>query len=462
MKVGEIFDERFIIRKYLGAGNFSEVYRAAQQVCGVHLRNVALKVFKKNVNADNAYDVFSEAVMLSRLAEECPSIEVDRHFVHLIDGGISRSNGDCAYLTMEYINGSSLGEAIAKHKGLPGISGVRLELSLCWLNQILIPLAWMHNLEVKAVHGDLHPGNVLVTDKGEIKIVDFGLAARLPAMVLGGAIDYQAPETLLGQPSDTRFDVYAIGLMWYEMLTGQKPFRNEELEGLEIEVQRLSMEIQKLKKTGNVEALSYLEAKLTQKQNEYIHKHVQIRKEPVKPASTMNSELLEYLNFEEILQKCIRYNPGERYLNAAHLKQAIDEYSAGKFRITEKSAESILPKLPSRTPELLLNQAEVYLKKNQFKDALNQADEAINMKPRWYKPWIIKVKIALAAAKDSDNSDKQKYLNMASEYVQKAKELSQQNPEVFETMADVFDANGQTGLSKSLRDSAKKLKKASG
>jgi len=87
-----------------------------------------------------------------------------------------------------------------------------LATAMWFLRQLLVPLAWMHTLDVPVVHGDLKPDNVLLTPSGDVVLTDFGLAAHLPLRSLGGAISYQAPETLLQHGADSRADIMSSGM----------------------------------------------------------------------------------------------------------------------------------------------------------------------------------------------------------------------------------------------------------
>ena len=465
LKPGDVFDGRFVIRKPLGSGNFSQVYAAAQEVCGVRLRDVALKVFNEKVDADNAREVLADAITLCRLAEECPSLEVDRHLVHILDGGLARDHGGRAYLSMELIPGGELSKAIRKHGGLPGVVGVPVELSLHWLNQILIPLAWLHSLDPPAVHGDLHPGNVLITDGGEIKVVDFGLAARLPAVVSGGAIDYQAPETLLKEPGATQFDVYALGLIWYEMLTGHKPFRSDSLETLGMELHVLSGERRALEAAGDAHAKTQKETELLQKQEEYIHEHLKARKQPIPPVSQVNTQMADYLGLHDILNRCLRYDPNERYFNARHLKQSIDDYLAGGFKdylrpISDPRAKEgrDRAKPPKPKVDLTLDQARRLAESGEFDRAQQEADKAVAQEPRSHRPWLVKTRIAIAAAAKLSGDASKRHITQAYEYANKAHRLANQNHEVLEVLAEVYDADQKPGMARNLRAMAAKLK----
>ncbi len=469
LRSGDVFDERFVIRKHLGAGNFSDVYWAEQHVCNVYLRNVALKVFRQEVNASNAREVFAEAILICRLVEECPSVDVDRHIVHILDGGTSKSHGGRAYLTMEFIQGQELSSAIRRYAGLPDLGGLPLDLSLVWMSQILVPLAWMHTLQTPAVHGDLHPGNLLITAADEIKVVDFGLAARLPGLVLGGAIDYQAPETLLAQlggmqsdVSGTRFDVYALGLIWYEMLTARRPFKSEKMDDLSIQLGAVSAEVRGLEKNGASAALARKKESWRNIQVQYTQEHLRLRRQgPNEPASHINKQLAEHPRLEAILNKCLEYDPSRRYPNAADLSRALSGYSQGTFEPMPAAANIPSPKLPERTPEFLVRQAEGRIAEGDFDRARRDADEAIGKRPNWHKPWLVKARAALGASR-CEGRDRQACMEEATNCADKASSMARNDPEVLDLLAEVYRCKGKAALAKDLSDQAAKIRSMKG
>ena len=207
----------FLLREKIGEGGMSVVYRALDQ----HLNcDVALKVLHAGTLADEAARrrFRKEALALAKLQH--PNIEV----VHDFD----TQNG-IDYLVLEYIQGTTLVDKLAR--------GPLQEKEIQQLGlQLTEGLTAAHAQGV--VHCDLKPGNLRVTPVGQLKILDFGLARLLPvasdtettqsvteAQMLAGTLPYMAPEQLRGEPVDLRTDLYAAGVIFYQMATGRLPFR---------------------------------------------------------------------------------------------------------------------------------------------------------------------------------------------------------------------------------------------
>src|SRR5262245_61558144 len=201
----------------LGAGGMGEVYRARDTRLG---REVAIKVMPPGARGDpTARERFRrEALALSRLNH--PNIEM------VLDLG---EEDGIDYLVLEFVPGETLTTRLARGR-IPEREAAELGA------QVADALAEAHDRGV--LHRDLKPGNVMVTPQGRVKVLDFGLAKfALPlgdetlSMVeltqdgkASGTLAYMAPEQLLGAPLDTRTDLYAFGVVLYEMLTNQRPF----------------------------------------------------------------------------------------------------------------------------------------------------------------------------------------------------------------------------------------------
>ncbi|HEY7475302.1 MAG TPA: serine/threonine-protein kinase, partial [Vicinamibacterales bacterium] len=211
----------YTIDAKVGEGGMGTVYRARDTVLG---RIVAIKV----LSADAA----SDAELAPRILREAKAASKLNHpnIVTLYELGRS---GETGFLVMEYVDGASLAARIAGG-GLP----IDRVIDYAW--QIADALAAAH--EAGLVHRDMKPGNVMITPSHRVKVLDFGLARHLPAAPAAetqaatefvtrdgtsGTVGYMAPEQIEGRPADARSDVFALGVVIFEMLTGRRPFTGD-------------------------------------------------------------------------------------------------------------------------------------------------------------------------------------------------------------------------------------------
>jgi serine/threonine protein kinase len=217
--LGQTLADKYRLTSIQGAGFFSVVFVAQQHFCGHFVRPVAVKVSRqKGLTAQTAPQLFGDAIILARLLAHSDH-EGRRHLVQVLDMGLLPEHDDRAYLVMEYVDGLPLLSHMMSMGRLPATVGVR------YFEQIATALSLVHTQG--AVHRDLIPENVLVDRKGQIKVVDFGLASFTDAsgMVQGGGgvtFAYAAPEMLRGT-SVPASDVYSIGLVMYQLFTGGGP-----------------------------------------------------------------------------------------------------------------------------------------------------------------------------------------------------------------------------------------------
>ena len=179
-------------------------------------RRVALKVMHGHLSDDTVFQsrFIQEARAAARLA--------DPHVVNVFDQG---QDGDLAYLVMEYLPGITLRELLREQRRLT------VPQTITIMDAVLAGLAAAHRAGI--IHRDVKPENVLLAEDGRIKIGDFGLARATSAntatgQMLLGTIAYLAPELVTRGTADARSDIYALGIMLYEMLTGEQPYKGEQ------------------------------------------------------------------------------------------------------------------------------------------------------------------------------------------------------------------------------------------
>jgi serine/threonine protein kinase len=230
--------DRYLVCERLGGGCFGTVYRAEQMAFGTRLRDVALKISKDPMGDAQARETFADALLLSRLSDECHDPLVAQGLVTIHDAGIvpagDRYEGH-AYCVMELVRGGGL------HRRLDG-RAISLKQALHYMRQILTTLAFMHRggqtdtgQRPPILHRDLKPSNVLLAspapDAGQLevaKVTDFGLAVEIDPLLgwteAAGDVCYQAPECFSELRSSPQGDVYSLGLIFHEMVTGVHPF----------------------------------------------------------------------------------------------------------------------------------------------------------------------------------------------------------------------------------------------
>jgi beta-lactam-binding protein with PASTA domain/tRNA A-37 threonylcarbamoyl transferase component Bud32 len=211
--IGRLVDGRYRVRARIARGGMATVYVATDLRLE---RRVALKVMHGHLSDDTVFQsrFIQEARAAARLA--------DPHVVNVFDQG---QDGDMAYLVMEYLPGITLRELLREQRRLTVAQAVSI------LDAILSGLAAAHRAGI--VHRDVKPENVLLAEDGRIKIGDFGLARATTANTATGAqllgtIAYLAPELVTRGTADARSDIYALGIMLYEMLTGEQPYKGEQ------------------------------------------------------------------------------------------------------------------------------------------------------------------------------------------------------------------------------------------
>ena len=205
--------------KKLNATNHSGIYLAERQATGVE---VVLKVLRQVPDVADGIGAFD------RFLQEYELIaEIDHpNIVHIYDLGVG---DDHAHIAMEYLDGGDL-----QHKLRTGLS--RLQ-AISFLKQIASALAKIHGVGI--LHRDLKPGNIMLRSDDSVALIDFGLAKRMRLLMemtdegeIFGTPYYMSPEQGHAESVDHRSDIYSLGVIFYEMLTGEKPFRADTAMGI--------------------------------------------------------------------------------------------------------------------------------------------------------------------------------------------------------------------------------------
>ncbi|HET8528802.1 MAG TPA: protein kinase [Gaiellaceae bacterium] len=211
---GDLVADRYELEELVGTGGMSSVYRALDTLLE---RNVALKILHPHYGDDDEY--------VERFRREARAVAQLSHpnIVTVIDRG---DDDGQQYIVFEYVDGDSLKQLVDRDGPLPARRAVELGL------QVADALAFAHHNGL--VHRDVKPQNVLVTGDGEAKVTDFGIARSLDVehgvtqtgTVLGTS-NYLSPEQARGQTVTPATDVYSLGVVLYELLTGEVPFPGE-------------------------------------------------------------------------------------------------------------------------------------------------------------------------------------------------------------------------------------------
>ena len=210
--IGQLIGNRYLIESQVASGGMATVYLATDQRLD---RQVALKVIHPHLANDASFQekFVLEAKTAAKLSHP--------NLVNVFDQG---TDGQTTFLVMEYVSGITLRDALKEYGRLPAVRALEM------LAQILSGLAAAHRAGI--LHRDLKPDNVLLADDGRVKLGDFGLARAITEHTnsgdLVGTIAYLSPELVTRGLADARSDVYAAGILLFELLTGKQPFEGEQ------------------------------------------------------------------------------------------------------------------------------------------------------------------------------------------------------------------------------------------
>jgi eukaryotic-like serine/threonine-protein kinase len=210
--INTLFDGRYRVLRKLGTGGMANVYLAEDEELG---RRVAIKVLDERHASDEQF--------VERFRREAKSAAALSHpnIVSIYDRGEARG---AYYIAMEYLEGRTLKELIARHGPLS------IRTAVGYARQILAALRFAHRHGL--VHRDIKPHNVLVDVDGRLKVADFGIARSNASQLteagsIIGTAQYLSPEQARGAPVDQRSDLYSLGVVLYELLTGVVPFAGD-------------------------------------------------------------------------------------------------------------------------------------------------------------------------------------------------------------------------------------------
>ncbi|MCF6389575.1 Stk1 family PASTA domain-containing Ser/Thr kinase [Mycobacterium sp. MBM] len=212
--------DRYELGEILGFGGMSEVHRARD--VRLH-RDVAIKILRADLARDpNFYQRFRREAKHTAALNH-PSI------VAVYDTGEAQTpQGKLPFLVMEYVDGSTVGKLIARHGAMPPQRAIAIVAEVC------TALEFSHSRGI--VHRDIKPANIMITPGGAVKVMDFGIARAMNATTgdrltatsaVVGTAQYFSPEQARGQQVDARTDVYSLGCVLYEMITGQALFTGD-------------------------------------------------------------------------------------------------------------------------------------------------------------------------------------------------------------------------------------------
>jgi len=212
--LGRILGERYELIEKIGSGGMAIVYKAK---CHLLKRHVAVKILRPELVEDESFVARFKRESLAAASLSHPNI------VNIYDVG--EENG-VYYIVMEYVNGKTLKEYIREKERLEWEEAVRIAAQIC--------SALKHAHKNGIVHRDIKPQNILISEDGTVKVADFGIARAVSSATVTiaganvmGSVHYFSPEQARGGYVDEKSDIYSLGIVLYEMVTGNVPFEGD-------------------------------------------------------------------------------------------------------------------------------------------------------------------------------------------------------------------------------------------
>ncbi len=417
---GTNLDGKYIVHKRLGGGNFGDVYEADQLVFDKPLRRVALKLFSAEVSgAEDLTNIFADVIAILQLSDTAAPPDIAAQLVQIWDMGVLDHEGQCCYMSMQLVPGKTLARPILQYQD----TGMPVLMTLDYLCSLLKPLAWMHDHDF--IHGDLKPDNLLLNEREDIVLADFGLAAHVQLGTLGGELTYQSPETLSQAGGKAQADIYSVGLIWYQMLTGKNPFSDVAL--------------------GEEDPKAIVQA------------HIAARELPIGtgPVGTcvptpesINLELEYHPQLTKLVRRCLSPSITDRFANAGMLLHIIEEY-----RSTGVADTNILPVSPTaQTDASMASGKGAPLVQAPPRDAVADAlamhstgrsDDALNLLDEdTLEQRMARARILTDQARELDAAEKKAASIRINKMLSEAIKSHNDRKLVFETLAYFLDMQG--------------------
>ena len=335
--MNKIFNSRYRVGAMIGTGGMADVYRGEDLRLG---REVAIKVLRSDLARDPSFVARFRKEALAAAGLSDPGI------VAVYDSG---EDGTDSYIVMELVSGQTLRELLQSKEA------ISVDRALFIVAGILDALAYSHHKGI--IHRDIKPGNIMITDEGDIKVMDFGIARALADIgatmtntwnVVGTA-QYLSPEQATGEAADARSDIYSVGCVLFELLSGEPPFTGDT--PVSVAFQHVS---------GSVPSLSTLIPDIDSNLETIIS--VALSKDPMhryQSAGAMLADLRRAMKGEQVTTKIQRIRPRRNLLIAAVIGLAVIVSAGTALSMNSKSTSQV--EIPN-VVGLTLDQARALLK----------------------------------------------------------------------------------------------------